>query len=158
MQERGQNVSGVATIYPFTCCPDRALTVYCDMETDGGGWTVIQRRDQYRMQEDFFRQWSDYAEGFGNVSLDFWLGNNYIHELTNQTTNQIRFDLEDFDGSTGYAMYNKFYVGTEDELFQLRIGEYSGNVGDSMDIHNGMSFSTKDQDNDKSKTANCADK
>ncbi|CAL1302144.1 unnamed protein product [Larinioides sclopetarius] len=43
LQENGVKKSGVYTIYPrsrlATC---QSIEVYCDMETDGGGWTEIR--------------------------------------------------------------------------------------------------------------------
>jgi hypothetical protein len=50
------------------------------METDGGGWTVFQRRGVGNVSNDerpnFNRNWIEYEAGFGNASVDYWLGNN----------------------------------------------------------------------------------
>jgi len=46
------------------------------------GWTVIQRRLDGSV--DFYRNWSDYRLGFGHLDGEFWLGNERIHQLTNQ--------------------------------------------------------------------------
>eukprot|EP00105_Crassostrea_gigas_P040741 XP_019924889.1 PREDICTED: techylectin-5B-like [Crassostrea gigas] len=61
--------SGLYTIkIPFL----NHVTVFCDMEKDGGGWTVFQRRQDG--SEDFYRTWIEYKNGFGNLSSEFWLG------------------------------------------------------------------------------------
>ena len=60
------------------------LTVYCDMETDGGGWIVIQRRNASMGWVNFTRPMSEYESGFGDLDGEFWIGLKNIYELTNQ--------------------------------------------------------------------------
>ncbi|XP_022340181.2 ficolin-1-like [Crassostrea virginica] len=85
--------------------------VYCDMTTDGGGWTVIQRRMDG--SGDFDRKWKSYKEGFGNVHGEYWLGNEAMHLLTTKTSQELRVDMEKFTGEKAYAKYSTFLVGSE---------------------------------------------
>ena len=139
----------------YTINPDRKqpFKVFCDMATDGGGWTVIQRRDDGSV--DFYKTWMEYKNGFGNLDNEFWLGNDKIHRLTKGRNMEIRFDLEDVDGNKAYEIYDLFYIDGEDEKYKVHVGPHSGNAGDSFSYHNGMKFTTKDSDNDIG-SGNCA--
>ena len=95
---------------------DKFMNVYCDQETDDGGWLVIQRRQDG--SEDFYRGWSDYQKGFGDNRGEFWLGNDNLHLLT-RTNQELRVDLMDFEGNTTYAKYSSFAVGSASENYKL---------------------------------------
>ena len=139
---RGQTTSGVYTINPDN---QSAFQTYCDMDTDVGGWTVFQRRKDGSV--DFYRYWTDYQQGFGNLSGEFWLGLDKIHRLTSTAT-QLRIDMQDFEGNSRYAQYSSFSVRDSVSKYTLSVSGYSGTAGDSFTYHNGSKFSTRDQDND----------
>ncbi|XP_056364166.1 angiopoietin-related protein 7 isoform X2 [Oenanthe melanoleuca] len=147
LYQRNYRISGVYKLPPdeFLGIPD--LEVFCDMETDGGGWTVIQRRKVGLTS--FNRDWKQYREGFGNIRGDFWLGNENIYRLSRRPT-VLRVELEDWEGNTRYAQYRQFTLSNEINSYRLFVGNYSGNTGrDSLRYHNNTAFSTKDKDNDK---------
>ncbi|KDR12467.1 Techylectin-5B [Zootermopsis nevadensis] len=76
------------------------LKVYCEQEVAEGGWTVIQRRDDFgEPRENFNRDWADYKNGFGDPAKEFWLGNENIYMLTNNEDTMLRVELEDFEGN-----------------------------------------------------------
>ena len=136
----GKGKSGIYAINPGSRQP---FKVFCDMDTTGGGWTVIQRRADGSV--DFYRNWVDYKLGFGSVDNEFWLGNEKIHRLTKHKNMMIRFDLEDVVGNKAYAEYRTFYIEGERANYKLHVGSYSGTAGDSFSRHSGMQFSTKDR-------------
>ena len=123
------------------------------MRTDGGGWTVFQRRKDGTV--DFYRGWNDYKSGFGQLTAEFWLGNDKIHRLTAARPSTLRVELEDWNGVRVYAKYGKFNIGDEQAKYRLEVGSYSGTAGDSLAYHNKMAFSTKDRDNNID-SRNCA--
>ncbi|CAB4006041.1 Hypothetical predicted protein [Paramuricea clavata] len=149
--------SGKTTTGVYTIDSDGhgAFLVRCDMETTPGrGWTVFQRRVDGSV--DFYRNWTDYKTGFGNLSGEFWLGLDKIHRLSASGQNVLRVDLESFEKETAYAVYESFSVGNESELYILNVGDYSGTAGDSLYYQNGTKFTTKDADHDNRKNGNCA--
>ncbi|CAI5763100.1 Fibrinogen C-terminal domain-containing protein [Podarcis lilfordi] len=150
--ERGETLSGWYTIYPAA---GKAMVVFCDMETDGGGWLVFQRRQDG--SEDFYRNWESYKKGFGNHASEFWLGNDKIHLLTSSGVQQLRIDVKDFNDTRTYATYTSFKVLSERDNYTLEVGSYlDGNMGDSFSGHGGMAFSTQDKDNDTNEKGSCA--
>ncbi|XP_075762086.1 microfibril-associated glycoprotein 4-like [Pelodiscus sinensis] len=142
---RGNHMSGWYTIYTHDC---HAMTVLCDMDTDGGGWIVFQRRADGSV--DFYRDWKSYKTGFGSQLSEFWLGNDNIHLLTSQGRQELRVDLRDFDDNNQYAKFASFIIAGEFGNYMLTLGSFlGGTAGDSFTEHSGMMFSTQDHDNDK---------
>ncbi|XP_069748635.1 fibrinogen like 1B [Narcine bancroftii] len=141
--------------------------VYCDM-SEGGGWTVIQRRRNGKV--NFNRGWEDYKSGFGLFQKwndEYWLGNENIHQILAPGKYVIKIDLTDWNGEKRYATYEKFKISDEKDKYRLAFGSYAGTAGDALtgglfpvdqwsSSHNGMSFSTSDQDNDRYLQGNCA--
>ena len=86
------------------------------------------------------------------------MGLNKIHQLTGSGRRAIlRVELKHRNNPTQlhYAQYTTFEIGNEANKYKLLIGGYSGDAGDSMAYHNGMKFTTYDNDNDRS-SYNCA--
>ena len=99
--DAGDRCSGVYTIKPdylpafdvcstFNVMNNKILSsghIYCDMDTDGGGWTVLQRRMDGTV--NFNRDWADYNKGFGDLDGEHWLGLNKIYQITHKSSNEI---------------------------------------------------------------------
>ncbi|XP_063078206.1 fibrinogen-like protein 1 [Engraulis encrasicolus] len=137
----GVRRSGIFTVVPSLGA--RPVEVYCDMDTDGGGWTVIQRRVDGSVSFD--RGWREYTDGFGDLHGEYWLGNSHIHDLSSQGDYTLRIDLEDWSGQHKYALYQSFSVEDEATQFRLHVSGFSGTVEDSFSwYHDKQAFSTPD--------------
>ncbi|XP_064827698.1 tenascin isoform X2 [Oncorhynchus masou masou] len=147
----GDTASGVHTIY-LGGDESQPIQVYCDMDTDGGGWIVFVRRQSGKLE--FFRNWRNYTAGFGDMNDEFWLGLSNLHKITVAGQYELRVDLRD-KGDVAYAQYDKFSVSDPRSRYKVHVGGYSGTAGDSMTYHHGRPFSTYDHDNDIAVT-NCA--
>ena len=86
----------------------RKTYAYCDMETDGGGWLVIQRRINGTVP--FNRTLKEYENGFGDASSEFWYGLKNILCLTRNKVVELRIDLEYPNGNKGYVHYKQFSI------------------------------------------------
>ncbi|XP_071836980.1 microfibril-associated glycoprotein 4-like isoform X4 [Apostichopus japonicus] len=155
----GRSENGTYIIKP-TNWPGSPFPVYCNM-TDGGGWTVFQRRVNGSV--DFFCNWTSYKEGFGELDHEFWLGNDKLYYLTNQGRYTLRIDLVDRNGSSYFAKYDLFRINDENDNYQLsELGTFSGTAktrskgNDALRHHMNQQFSTHDRDNDGFGNKDCA--
>ncbi|XP_061840106.1 fibrinogen gamma chain [Nerophis lumbriciformis] len=169
---KGATTSGLYYVKPVKAT--QQFLVYCEIDSFGRGFTVIQRRRDGSV--DFHKNWIQYKEGFGYLSPDdtteFWLGNEKLHLLTTSSTipTVLRIEIVDWQGNKKYADYAMVRIGAEADMYRLQYGYYmAGDAGDAFDgfdfgddpsdkfytSHNGMQFSTSDKDNDKY-NGNCA--
>jgi len=44
-------------------------------------WILVQQNDG-RGGQFFNRNWSSYRDGFGDVSGNYWIGNEHLHQIT----------------------------------------------------------------------------
>ncbi|XP_068243967.1 fibrinogen-like protein A isoform X2 [Palaemon carinicauda] len=150
LYDLGSNASGVYFLQKF------GRQVLCDMETDEGGWLVIQRRARVAEQVDFNRDWQEYKTGFGDLESEFWAGNDFLHILTNQKSYRLKIEMEDYEKGYYWALYSSFRVGRETTGYEMDIGDYTGNATDAFSYHHGRPFTTTDRDNDLYDDGNCA--
>jgi len=124
-------------------CGDCELVAegYCNITSSGGGWLVIQRRQDGSV--DFNRDWDDYEDGFGRLIGEFWYGLRAIHCLTSQGQWELCID---YTWTKGHISYSNFRVWSAAELYNLTISGFSGEISDPFTTNNGMKFTTKDND------------
>jgi len=137
--------------------------VMCDSETDGGGWIVMLRRavGDVDFENGTFQS---YKLGFGAITADHWLGLEITHEHCFMTHNQdsgvnlapceLRIDME-WNGLPYWAHYSNFWLEGGAGFYTIHVTGYSGDAGDSLTYHDGMPFTTHDQDHDMN-GGNCA--
>ena len=117
--------------------------------------TVIMKNDIAGSDSYFFkRPWTEFQQPFGDLTSPYWIGLEKMHQLTLGNCS-VRFDLQLNNGTWLYADYSSFIVGNVSDKYRLIITGYSGNAGDAMSAHNGLRFSTYDNDNDVTGN-NCA--
>ena len=141
------------------CVGERAFNygkihVRCDMETDGGGWIVIQRRIA-NGTVNFTQNWEDYENGFGDLDGEFWIGLGNIHKLTNQQEMELQISVWNDSETSITWNYQTFRISGPENKYRLTVSGGTGDGEDSFGYHNGQYFSTYDRDNDSS-SSNCA--
>uniref|UniRef100_A0A914XDI9 Uncharacterized protein n=1 Tax=Plectus sambesii TaxID=2011161 RepID=A0A914XDI9_9BILA len=159
----GAHTDGIYSINPDG---RGSFNVFCDMTTDGGGWTVFQRHTDASIS--FYEKlWNDYKVGFNNgLENNLWLGNDIIHALTTKDSNvDLRTDLwgdrnPSSSDTNGYWWEKRtnFSIDIEANFYKLHLSSnFTGNA--TLDPHSNMydssgkNFSTIDSINDYNNSA-----
>jgi hypothetical protein len=146
---------GVYTIDTDGIGSEKEFSVYCDMTTDGGGWTLIATNNQPTTFTNFGKNWAAYKLGFGSLAEQKgigWIGNDNIYRLTQRiATLSVR--------TQSYShLYNNWEIDSETNNYKMTFdtsGSASSNDGGLFAYHNNQFFSTYDRDND-GYSGNCA--
>jgi len=152
--QEGKNQTGVYS----TTVGREEKRVFCDMQSSGGGWTVIQRRGDFKVdpEDSFYRNWTEYRAGFGPPTGQLWLGLESIFLLTNKEPVQLRVHLEDWDGNRTAIVVNEFKISNEQHGYRIFYNNFKPLIGKSLP-QKGTKFSTFDRDNDTWRN-NCAER
>lgn len=155
----GMTRSGVTKIRPSPEMEPKK--VWCDQKVEGGGWTVMLQRKKMPTQIDFRRPWQSYAEGFGDADGEYWLGLESLYKLTKGNPYNLRVEMT-WEDEQAESLYDFFSVGPARagyRGYELNVGGYNktSTGGDAMEYHNGMDFSTFDQDNDGASGGSCSE-
>lgn len=57
-------------------------------------------------------------QGFGSVSAEHWLGNEFVYMLTSQRQYSLRVELTDWDGHKAFSQYDRFHIGSEKNKYR----------------------------------------
>ena len=136
--------------------PFSATYGYCDMETDGGGWLVIFRREG---EFDFQKGIQEYEDGFGELKegKSFWYGLKALNHITNRDIWELRVDLINDDEQL-HAHYASILIGDTSEGYILQLGPHvadKSTTSDNLRQFSGMMFITEDNDGDSDGDIRC---
>ena len=161
--------SGFYTFYMDTG-DKNPVRVYCDLVTEGGGWTAIQIRQPAAENVTFERKWNEYLKGFGSPETHHFVGLSNIYTWMLTRIYELRVNVRDHEGGQGFSKYQRFHLEGEHCGYRMMQFVETGPAGDSLEfavyqdtepygdeisIHHGMKFSTIDRDSTKS---NCSQK
>ncbi|XP_072725109.1 angiopoietin-related protein 3 [Ciconia boyciana] len=144
----GTQSSGIYTIKPNG---SEAFDVYCEMKY-GSSWTVIQNRVDGSL--DFNQTWDAYANGFGELNEEFWLGLNKTYSITKQGDYILRIELQDWKDNKRYIEY-AFSLGGPETDYTLQLSRMSGSIPNALPEQTELRFSTADHDVDIINDFNC---
>ena len=131
--------SGVYAMQEQCRAGRRKTYSYCDMETDGGGWLMIQRRINGTVP--FNRTLEEYENGFGDASSEFWYGLKNILCFTKDKNDiELRIDLEYPNGTRGFVHYKQFSISETSSNYQASTTAFKTSPGVRSNFYNSRTY------------------
>jgi hypothetical protein len=124
------NTSLPSGVYWITTGVGSVFQVSCDMDDKDyngyAGWTVMQRREGSTSCYNFNQHWTNYRDGFGNLTTSHWLGNEKVYRMTSSASvpYELRVDFA-YKALNYTANYYTFSLATESNNYRLSIGGFS---------------------------------
>ena len=145
-------MTGASGVYSITVSGTN-FDMYCDMETDGGGWTVFYRR------QDGSASFAYDITAFNNQGIgspsdnEFLLPLGLLHLMTGSSSseNQLLIEMSEAPSSRAFAMYQTFSISSLSPQFQVDRYYTPSTAGNSLAL-----FTTAPSDSD-SIPLTCAD-
>ena len=120
--------------------------IYCIYIVDIGD-LILRNIASQSHSNYFYRNWSDYRQGFGSPDSLYWIGLERLHDLSLRGC-AVRFDLQDLHGAWYHAQYSTFVVGDSVDYYRLlSVGGFTGDarLDDTLyEYHKNLQFSTFD--------------
>ncbi|KAI0209212.1 hypothetical protein LSAT2_006101 [Lamellibrachia satsuma] len=147
--------SGPAWLY---LTGNQRISGSCEVH-EGGGWTVLQRRNEGKL--DFDRGWLSYKRGFGKhgPAAEMWFGNENIYNMTGLLRKGVYLRIElkgTHTKQVGVAEYGDFKLFSEDQNYMMTFGQEIVRTmitEDSFKYSNKSMFGTSDNDRSSSRCA-----
>lgn len=58
------------------------------------------------------------AQGFGDSSGEYWLGNDFLHQVTSSGVYTLRIVLKDWENNEVYSQYDHFHTDSEERNYR----------------------------------------
>ncbi|XP_041674586.1 angiopoietin-related protein 6-like [Drosophila eugracilis] len=121
----------------------KSFEVLCDSEILGHGWTLILHNQG---GENFNRNWTEYKNGFGEVSF-FW-GLEALYLMTRSQPHELFITAGFEDNSTISNHFDNFIIGGESDGYRLKsVGKPSNDGLLFIKAQVNSKFSTFDRNN-----------